>query len=108
MHALSGYQLALSCIDLCTTGVWEYIEESRRQVCDLETRVRLAKANVEAIETIMAGWCQAPLYQRRDDKKDCLLNLEVSHHERLHMYMHTHGYLSLKSVLDSIPISHLV
>ena len=59
-------------------GVWEYIEESRKQVCDLERRVRLAKANVEAIGTIMAGWCQAPLYQRKDDKKDCLLNLEVS------------------------------
>ena len=59
-------------------GVWEYIEATRDQVCDLEHRVRLVKGNVEAISTIMAKWCEAPLYQRKEDKKDCLLNLEVS------------------------------
>lgn len=61
-------------------GVWEYIEATRDQVCDLEHRVRLVKGNVEAISTIMAKWCEAPLYQRKEDKKDCLLNLEVSIH----------------------------
>lgn len=61
-------------------GVWEYIEATRDQVCDLERRVRLVKGNVEAIATIMAKWCEAPLYQRKEDKKDCLLNLEVSIH----------------------------
>ena len=49
----------------------------RKLVCDLEHRVRLAKANVEQISAIMAGWSQAPLYQRKEDRKDCLLGLEV-------------------------------
>ena len=47
-------------------------------VCDLERRVRLAKGNVESIITLMGGWCQSPLYRRREDKKEqSLLNLEV-------------------------------
>ena len=60
------------------TGVWEYIEATRDMVCDLEHRVRLAKGNVESIITLMSGWCQIPLYRRREDKKEqSLLNLEV-------------------------------
>ena len=47
-------------------------------VCDLERRVRLAKGNVESMMTIMSGWCQSPLYKRREDKKEqSLLNLDV-------------------------------
>ncbi len=59
------------------SGVWEYIQETRDKVRDLEQRVRLSKANVE-LQTIMAGWIQSPLYQRKEDKKDTLLNLEVN------------------------------
>lgn len=44
---------------------------------DLERRVRLAKANVEAMSFIMAGWSKVPLYKRKGDKKDSFLNLEV-------------------------------
>ena len=60
--------------------MWEYIEATRDQVCDLERRVRLVKGNVHTITSIMAKWSEAPLYQRREDKKDCLLNLEVGGH----------------------------
>ena len=59
------------------TGVWEYIEATRDLVRDLERRVRLAKANVDNMCTIMAGWCKTPLYKRKGDKKESLLNLEV-------------------------------
>ena len=58
-------------------GVWEYIESTRDKVRDLEQRVRLAKANVEQMHTIMNGWSQCPLFRRKEDKKDTLLNLEV-------------------------------
>ena len=61
------------------TGVWEYIESTRDLVRDLERRVRLAKANVDNMSTLMAGWCKS-LYRRKGDKKESLLNLEV------HMY----------------------
>lgn len=58
-------------------GVWEYIESTRDKVRDLERRVRLAKANVEQMHNIMTGWSQSPLFRRKEDKKDTLLNLEV-------------------------------
>ena len=44
---------------------------------DLEQRVRTAKANVEAMVGIMSKWSDAPLYRRKDDKKDVFLNLDV-------------------------------
>ena len=59
------------------TGVWEYIESTRDLVRDLERRVRLAKANVENMCTLMAGWCKTPLYKRKEEKKESLLHLEV-------------------------------
>ena len=61
-----------------TAEAWEYIESTRDKVCDLERRVRLSKANVESICTIMANWCKVPLYKRKGDKSYSLLNLEVS------------------------------
>lgn len=61
-------------------GVWEYIESTRDKVRNLEQRVRLAKANVEQMHTIMNGWSQCPLFRRKEDKKDTLLNLEVNSH----------------------------
>ena len=61
---------------------WEYIQSTRDLVCDLERRVRLAKANVDTMCTLMAGWSEAPLYSRKENKKDCLLNLEVIKYTR--------------------------
>lgn len=58
-------------------GVWEYIEPTRDQVCDLERRVRLAKADEEQMHKIMARWSEEPLYQRKENKNSSLLNLEV-------------------------------
>lgn len=59
------------------SGAWEYIESTRDLVRDLEKRVSLAKDNVEQIITIMAKWSESPMYLRKGDKKDSLLNLEV-------------------------------
>ena len=58
-------------------GVWEYVEATRDMVHDLEQRVRNAKTNVESINTLMNKWAEDPLYQRKDGKKELLLNLEV-------------------------------
>ena len=62
-----------------SADVWKYIEGTRDMVRDLEHRVKLAKSNVESVKVILSKWSQKPLYQRKDDKKDCLLNLEVFH-----------------------------
>ena len=69
----------------------------RKLVCDLERRVRLAKSNVEQISSIMAGWSQTPLYLRKDDRKDCLLSLEVIYVliMRVYMYIYVHVILTL-------------
>ena len=59
-------------------GVWEYIEQMRDQVHDLERRVQAAKDNVEAIGQLMTKWCDAPLYERKGEKREGLLNIEVN------------------------------
>ena len=69
-------KVKLLCVLSCT-GVWEYIESTRDVVRDLEQRVRTAKGNVEAMVGIMSKWSDSPLYQRKDDKKDVFLNLDV-------------------------------
>ena len=74
-HALTVHVHETS--NLLPIGVWEYIESTRDKVRDLERRVRLAKANVEQMHNIMTGWSQSPLFRRKEDKKDTLLNLEV-------------------------------
>ncbi|XP_076453714.1 LOW QUALITY PROTEIN: dynein beta chain, ciliary-like [Babylonia areolata] len=57
-------------------GVWEYIEKTRDQVHDLEVRVQKAKDNVEEIQKIMTTWSKQPLFERKEDKHDTLLNLD--------------------------------
>ena len=47
-------------------------------VHDLEKRVRKAKNNVESMNNLMNKWAETPLYERKDGKKELLLNLEVN------------------------------
>ncbi|CAG5123286.1 unnamed protein product, partial [Candidula unifasciata] len=57
-------------------GVWEYIEQTRDHVYDLETRVQKSKDNVEEIKRIMTTWSKTPLFERKDEKYDCLLQVD--------------------------------
>ena len=50
---------------------------------DLEKRVRQAKNNVESMNGLMNKWSELPLYERKDGKKELLLNLEVKFHTHL-------------------------
>ncbi|XP_077976399.1 dynein beta chain, ciliary-like isoform X2 [Styela clava] len=58
------------------TGTWEYIQETRALVQDLEERVHKANDNVKQIEKIMEKWVETPLFVRRDDRRDILLQLD--------------------------------
>ena len=58
--------------------MWEYIEKTRDMVHDLEKRVQAAKNNVESMSQLMTKWCEAPLYERKEGKKEGLLNIEVN------------------------------
>uniref|UniRef100_A0A672T1I3 Dynein axonemal heavy chain 17 n=1 Tax=Sinocyclocheilus grahami TaxID=75366 RepID=A0A672T1I3_SINGR len=63
--------------NLCWTsqGIWEYIQDIRETVYDLEQRLQRTKDNVEEIQTIMKSWT-TPVFERKEGKKDTLLNLE--------------------------------
>uniref|UniRef100_A0A7N8YQ50 Dynein, axonemal, heavy chain 9 n=1 Tax=Mastacembelus armatus TaxID=205130 RepID=A0A7N8YQ50_9TELE len=56
-------------------GIWQYIQEVRDSVCDLESRLQRAKDNVEEIQNCMRSWAN-PLFDRKEGKKDALLSLE--------------------------------
>ncbi|XP_026133128.1 dynein axonemal heavy chain 9 [Carassius auratus] len=63
--------------NLCWTsqGIWEYIQDVREMVHDLEQRLQRTKDNVEEIQSIMKSWT-TPVFERKEGKKDTLLNLE--------------------------------
>eukprot|EP00064_Thunnus_orientalis_P003474 superscaffoldBa00000283_g3483 len=56
-------------------GIWEYIQEVRDSVCDLESRLQRTKDNVEEIQSCMRSWA-CPMFDRKEGKKDSLLSLE--------------------------------
>lgn len=57
-------------------GIWEYVEQTRDMVHVLEKSVQSAKTNVETMNALMAKWSLSALYDRKDGKKDTLLNIE--------------------------------
>ncbi|XP_075314376.1 dynein axonemal heavy chain 9 [Odontesthes bonariensis] len=56
-------------------GVWQYIQDLRDSVCDLESRLQRTKDNVEEIQSCMRSWAN-PMFDRKEGKKDALLSLE--------------------------------
>ncbi|KAF5902959.1 dynein heavy chain 9, axonemal, partial [Clarias magur] len=62
-------------INWTTKGIWEYIQDVREAVHDLEKRLQRTKDNVEETQSIMKNWTH-PIFERKDGKKDALLNLE--------------------------------
>ncbi|XP_063817028.1 dynein axonemal heavy chain 9 isoform X3 [Pseudophryne corroboree] len=56
-------------------GVWDYVQQIRDSIHDLERRVQKARDNVEEIQAIMKTWV-FPIFERKDGKKDTLLNLD--------------------------------
>ncbi|XP_030631579.1 dynein axonemal heavy chain 9 isoform X2 [Chanos chanos] len=62
-------------INWTSQGIWEYIQRVRETVRGLEERLQRAKDNVEEIQSLMKSWA-SPIFERREEKKDTLLNLE--------------------------------
>ncbi|XP_068161051.1 dynein axonemal heavy chain 9 [Antennarius striatus] len=56
-------------------GIWQYIQEVRDSVCDLESRLQRTKDNVEEIQKCMKSWTR-PVFDRKDGKKDTLISTE--------------------------------
>ncbi|XP_066917361.1 dynein beta chain, ciliary-like [Clytia hemisphaerica] len=57
-------------------GIWDYIESTRDMVHILEKDVQSTKTNVESVNDFMSKWSLAALYDRKDGKKETLLNIE--------------------------------
>ncbi|KAL3857821.1 hypothetical protein ACJMK2_012454, partial [Sinanodonta woodiana] len=57
-------------------GIWKYIEETRDKVFDLERRVQKTKDNVEEVRKLMATWSKVPLFVRKEEKNDTMINLD--------------------------------
>ncbi|KAG7506656.1 dynein heavy chain 9, axonemal [Solea senegalensis] len=55
--------------------IWQYIQEIRDSVCDLESQLQRTKDNVEEIQSCLRSWVN-PMYDRKENKKDTLLSLE--------------------------------
>lgn len=70
MHCITNYT------HVFLTDVWDYIVHLRDTVSNLENRVQKAQANIKIMDRILASWVLKPIFERRDGKKDTLLNLE--------------------------------
>ncbi|KAM5150816.1 dynein axonemal heavy chain 9 isoform 1-T1 [Callospermophilus lateralis] len=56
-------------------GIWDYVIQITNSIHDLEQRIQKTKDNVEEIQSIMKTWV-APIFKRKDGKKECLLSLD--------------------------------
>ncbi|XP_037666336.1 dynein heavy chain 17, axonemal [Choloepus didactylus] len=56
--------------------VFEYIQEMREILHDLQTRMQKAKQNIDAISQAMMDWSTHPMFERKDSKKEALLDLD--------------------------------
>ncbi|XP_021069297.1 dynein heavy chain 17, axonemal isoform X2 [Mus pahari] len=57
-------------------NVIEYIQEMREMLHNLQNRIQKAKQNVEGITQAMQEWSANPLFERKDNKKEALLDLD--------------------------------
>ncbi|XP_060638089.2 dynein axonemal heavy chain 11 [Anolis sagrei] len=55
---------------------WEYIEFLKVLIHDLEQRLQKSKDNIKTIQQIMKSWMEHPLFSRKDNRKEALLNLD--------------------------------
>ncbi|ERE69011.1 dynein heavy chain 17, axonemal [Cricetulus griseus] len=57
-------------------NVFQYIQEMREVLYNLQNRIQKAKQNVEGITQAMQEWSANPLFERKDNKKEALLDLD--------------------------------
>ncbi|XP_036920260.1 dynein heavy chain 17, axonemal [Sturnira hondurensis] len=57
-------------------GVFEYIQEMREILQNLQNRMQKAKQNVEGISQAMKDWSANPMFERKDNKREALLDLD--------------------------------
>ncbi|XP_036766314.2 dynein axonemal heavy chain 17 [Manis pentadactyla] len=56
-------------------GVFEYIQEMREILHNLQNRMQKVKQNVDGISQAMKEWSANPMFERKDSKEEALLDL---------------------------------
>ncbi|XP_037074053.1 dynein beta chain, ciliary-like [Pollicipes pollicipes] len=71
-------RLARAETDLCWTSpdAWEYIKGTRDLVMDLSERVSKSQKNIQIIRDMLLVFASKPLFERKEDRTNTLLNLE--------------------------------
>jgi len=54
----------------------EYVNNLNILVNDIQRRLQKSHSNVKSIESILESWCCTPVLERKDNKKDTMLDLE--------------------------------
>ncbi|XP_025783344.1 dynein heavy chain 17, axonemal [Puma concolor] len=57
-------------------GVLEYIQDLREILHNLQNRMQKAKQNIDGISQAMKDWSANPMFERKDNKKEALLDLD--------------------------------
>ncbi|VDD79742.1 unnamed protein product [Mesocestoides corti] len=63
-------------------GAWEHSETTRNTLSDIYRRVVKAQENLVAVLNLMSTWTRVPLYERRDNKVDALLERDGKFEKR--------------------------
>lgn len=58
------------------SDLWNYVNNLHLLVDNLQTRIQNSQANVKAIQSVLQSWCCTPVLERKDHKKDTMLDLE--------------------------------
>ncbi|XP_076855598.1 dynein axonemal heavy chain 17-like [Brachyhypopomus gauderio] len=69
-------EYAISSLFWNSKDVWEYIQKMRATLHDFQSRIEMAKSNVKAMHDIMDEWTVSPMFERKDNKKESLLDLD--------------------------------
>uniref|UniRef100_A0A8C9JNR1 Dynein axonemal heavy chain 17 n=1 Tax=Panthera tigris altaica TaxID=74533 RepID=A0A8C9JNR1_PANTA len=57
-------------------GVLEYIQDLQEILHNLQNRMQKAKQNIDGISQAMKDWSANPMFERKDNKKEALLDLD--------------------------------
>ncbi|VVC95211.1 unnamed protein product, partial [Leptidea sinapis] len=69
-------ELAQRGLNWNSKDLWSYLEELHKLVGNLYDRMSKIQDNLKEIKSIMKAWSSQPLFERKEGKKDTLMNLD--------------------------------
>ncbi|KAK7573934.1 hypothetical protein V9T40_011125 [Parthenolecanium corni] len=59
-----------------SSNLWDFVSSLHVLVDNLKNRLQKSQANIRSIKNILKSWCRSPVLERKDYKKDTMLDLE--------------------------------